>query len=343
MNRKYIYVILALTLLSCLVILIFFLGNISEPRATEDIQVERPPFLTYITGTGVVEPVSGNIMISSPLNRIVEKINVSVNDQVKKGEILFQLHDQDLKANLKIKQKRYEESLSNLQKLKALPREEDLIIALRTLNRAQAVFNQAITEYCMAMHCARSTKEKCIYLYKYQQAEADFLVAQAQFEKVRSGAWEPELKIAQDEVEQAKADIEAMEAEIAKASIKSPIDGTVLQINIRKGETLDPNKTALILGNIEELNLRVGIDQLIESRFHPDSPAVAFKQGDHTTDFPLKFLHVEPFMVPKKYLTNSLNERVDTQILEVLYRIEKDNSHLFVGEQMDVYIYVDKK
>ena len=97
-----------------------------------------------------MEPVSGNIIISSPFNRIVEKINVSVNDQVKKGSILFQLYNQDLRANLKIKQKKYEESLSNLYKLEALPREEDLTIAQETLNKAQALFNEAIVEYCMA-------------------------------------------------------------------------------------------------------------------------------------------------------------------------------------------------
>jgi len=339
MNRKYFYFILVFTLLSFLLIVSFFIENKPEQEATQDVQVESPPFLTYISGSGIVEPVSGNIFISSPFNRIVEKINVSVNDQVKNGGTLFQLYNQDLRANLKIRQKKYEESLSNLYKLEALPREEDLIIALEALNRAQAIFNQSIEEYCMTIRRAISKEEKCVSLYKYQQAEAEFLGAQAQYEKVKSGTWQPELKIAQDEVEQAKAEVEAMEAEIEQTYIKSPIDGTVLQIKIHEGETSDPSKTAIILGNMDEFNLRVSIDQFNEPRFHPDCPAVAFKQGDITTEFPLKFIHIEPIMVPKKYLTNELHERVDTQIFEILYRIEKNNSHLFIGEQMDVYIY----
>lgn len=343
MNRKYFYFILAFTLLCFLLILVFFIGNKPEQQATQDVQVESPPFLTYISGSGIVEPVSGNIIISSPFNRIVEKINVSVNDKVKKGAVLFQLYNQDLRATLKIKQIKYEDSLSNLYKQKALPREEDLTIAQETLNRAQAVFNESIVEYCMANRRPLSKEEKCMSLYKYQQAEAEFLVAQAQFEKIKSGAWQPELRIAQDKVEQAKADIEAMEADIEQTYIKSPIDGTVLQIKIHEGETSDPSKTAIILGNIDEFNLRVGIDQFNEPRFHSDCPAVAFKQGDITTEFPLEFIHIEPFMVPKKYLTNELHEKVDTQIFEILYRIKKTNSHLFIGEQMDVYIYVDKK
>ncbi len=343
MNRRYFYLILAFSLLSFLLILFFFIKGKPEQQSTPDVQVESPPFLTYISGSGIVEPASGNIIISSPFNRIVEKINVSVNDQVKNDDILFQLYNQDLRTNLKIKQKKYEESLLNLYKLESLPREEDLIIAQETLNKAQAVFNESVADYCMTKRRARSKEEKCIRFYKYQQAEADFLAAQAQFAKVKSGTWQPELKIAQGEVEQAKADIEAMEAEIDRTYIKSPIDGTVLQIKIHEGETSDQSKAAIILGNIDEFNLRVGIDQFNELRFRPDCLAVAFKQGDITTEFPLKFIHIEPVMIPKKYLTNELHEKVDTQIFEILYRIEKNNSHLFIGEQMDVYIYVDKK
>ena len=186
-------------------------------------------------------------------------------------------------------------------------------------------------------------EDKCISIYKYQQAEAEYLAAQAQFEKVKAGAWPPDIKIAQDEVEQAKADVEATEAELERTYVKSPIDGTVLQIKIHEGETSDPSKTAIILGNINEFNLRVGIDQFNESRFHPDCPAVAFKQGDLKSEFPLKFIHAEPFMVPKKYLTNEIHERVDTQIFEILYRIKSNDSHLFIGEQMDVYIYNGNK
>lgn len=343
MNRKHFYFILACTFLSLLLILIFFIGSKPEPQATQDVQVESPPFLTYISGSGVIEPASGNIIINSPFNRIIEKVDVSVNDKVKKGAVLFQLYNQDLKDNLKIKQKKYEESLSNLYKLQALPREVDLTIAQEALNKAQAAFNASVVEYCLAARQARSRAEKCLNLYKYQQAEAEFRAAQAQFEKVKSGTWEPELRIAQDAVAQAKVDVEAMEAEIERTYVKSPIDGTILQIKIHEGEISDQSKTAVILGNVDELNLRVSIDQFNEPRFHPGCPAVAFRQGEVTPEFPLKFIHIEPFMVPKKYLTNELHEKVDTQIFEILYRIEKNDSHLFIGEQMDVYIYVDKK
>lgn len=347
MHRKYFNIILALTVFCLLLILTFFSGSKQEKEPPTSVQVEDPHFLKYISGVGIIEPTSGNINISSPFNRLIEKINVSINAHVKKGDVLFQLDNQDLQSNLKIKQKEYEKALANFNKLEALPRQEDLMIAQETLNKAQAALNESKAQFEMVNDLphprAISKEEQDRRLYKYQQAEAELKEAQAQFEKVKSGAWHPELRIAHQEAEQVKADIAAIESEIQRTSIKSPIDGTVLQINIHTGENADPGKTAMVLGNIDQLNLRVAIDQMNVRMFHPDSPAVAFRQGDHTTEFPLEFLHVEPILVPKKYLTNEIHEKVDTQVFEILYRIVKNKSQLYIGEQMDVYINVEKK
>lgn len=346
MHRNYFYVVLGFTLFCLFLIVIFFIQKPNKEVAT-DLQVQHLPFLTYISGVGIVEPKSGNININPHFDRIVEKINVSINDRVKKGEVLFQLDNKDLLARLRIKQQEYEKILANLHKLEALPREEDLMIAKETLNKAQAAFNESKAQYDMIINLpnprAISKEEQDKRLYRYQQAEAEEKKAQAQFEKIKSGAWQPELKIAHHEVEQSKADVDAIESEIQRTYIKSPLNGTILKINIHEGETLDSNKIAIILGNIDELYLRVRIDQFNIARFHTNFPAIAFRQGNLSNGFPLKFIHVAPLMIPKKYLTNDVNEKVDTQVFEILYSIAKADAHLIIGEQMDVYIDVEKK
>lgn len=346
MHRKYFYVILLLTLFFFFLILIFFLGHQPTQKATKEIQVERPPFPTYISGLGIVEPQSGNITLTSPFSRRVEKIAVSVNERVKKGDVLFQLDPQDFQADVNIKQKEYEKALATLQQLEALPRAEDLLIAQEALHSAQAALDAAKAQYDRTLHLpspnAISKEEQERRRSTYKQAEAALGEAKAHFEKVKAGAWPPELKIAQQQVEQAKAALEASQLELEKTHVKSPIDGTVLQLKIHEGETADPLKIALILGNVEELSLRVSIDQYNVAKFHPDAQAVAFRQGDPKTAFPLTFLHLERVMIQKKYLTNELHEKVDTQIFEILYHIEKNDSPLFIGEQMDVYIDAEK-
>jgi len=43
-------------------------------------------------------------------------------------------------------------------------------------------------------------------------------------------------------------------------------------------------------------------------------------------------------VIPKKSLTGDSTERVDTRVLQVIYRVKDQNASLYVGQQMDVYI-----
>lgn len=348
MHRKYFYIVLGLTALCLLLILFFFIfRQLPTTKQPNSIPTVKAPFPTYITGVGIVEPQSGNINIGIPFNRIVKKVNVAVNDQVKKGDVLAELDNEDLMANLRVKQMEYKQAIANQQKLQELPRKEDLNIAQEALKKATLALNAAKTQNEMVANLpnpqAISKDERDRRLYKYQQAQSELREAQAQYDKVQAGSWRPDLKIAMLQTKQAKAALEAMQAEIEKTYIKSPIDGTILQIKIHAGETppSDPFQSAITIGNTNELNLRVSFDQYNVANLPPNAAAVAYRQGDHTKEFPLTLIHVEPVMISKKYLTNAVNEKVDTQVFEILYRIGKTDSSLFIGEHMDVYL--DKK
>jgi hypothetical protein len=46
----------------------------------------------------------------------------------------------------------------------------------------------------------------------------------------------------------------------------------------------------------------------------------------------------EPYVVPKKSLTGDSTERVDTRVLQVIYRFKDRKAPFRVGQQMDVFI-----
>jgi hypothetical protein len=54
--------------------------------------------------------------------------------------------------------------------------------------------------------------------------------------------------------------------------------------------------------------------------------------------YQLEFVRFEPYVVPKVSLTGSSTERVDTRVLEVIYRFKDPTTNVFDGQQMDVYI-----
>jgi hypothetical protein len=47
--------------------------------------------------------------------------------------------------------------------------------------------------------------------------------------------------------------------------------------------------------------------------------------------------------MPKKSLTGDNTERVDTRVLQVIYRVDRDNPGLFVGMQVDVFLSAEEK
>lgn len=66
--------------------------------------------------------------------------------------------------------------------------------------------------------------------------------------------------------------------------------------------------------------------------------ARATLKGQPKEWFPLKFVRVEPYVIPKKSLTGDNTERVDVRVLQVIYQIDTQGKRLFVGQQLDVFI-----
>jgi HlyD family secretion protein len=123
--------------------------------------------------------------------------------------------------------------------------------------------------------------------------------------------------------------------------MQAPVDGEVLQVNIRVGQYAQTSvlPTPLILfGNIDRLHLRVDIDENDAWRFRAQAAAIAVVRGNPTLRTPLTYDWTEPYVVPKRSLTGSTTERVDTRVMQVVYSFERTKIPVFVGQQMDVFI-----
>lgn len=349
MNRNYFFWIVVAALF-CLFLIFFSLWRDIESPIVKQPLIPSPkaPFKTYIAGTGIVESASENILITSPSNRLIEKVFVQVDDPVKKGDILFQLDNSDLLAKLNEQKIALAMAQARLNKLRSLPRSEDLVAAMATANQSKAELELAKSQYEMTTKLpdprAISLEERNRRLYNYQQAEARWQQTDADFKKIQAGAWKPDIEIAMLEVDQAKAALDLIQTEIEKTKIKSPINGTVLQVKIHEGEysSMDPtNNAAMIIGNTDEMFVRASINQLDIPFFRPNAPAVAYLQGDARLKFPLKFVRIEPYLVYKQNFSNLITEKIDTRVLQILYKIEKNSKQVLVGQQMDVFIEAD--
>jgi multidrug resistance efflux pump len=174
----------------------------------------------------------------------------------------------------------------------------------------------------------------------YKAAQAKLDKANADLAMQLKGAWEYDIEVAKAAVEQAQAQVDAVNIELDRLVVQARADGRVLQVNVRAGEFVaaPANQALVVVGDVDRLHVRVDISEYDIPRFRTDTAAKAMLKGQPGITFPLTFVKVEPYVIPKKSLTGSNSERVDTRVLQVIYALEPQNHPVYVGQQVDVFI-----
>ena len=150
-----------------------------------------------------------------------------------------------------------------------------------------------------------------------------------------------DVAVAAAQREAAAAAVEQTQALLDRLTVRAPIDGTILQVNNRAGEYVVPGSATppLVLGNIDEIQVRADVDEQIAPRVRAGRDAIGFLKGETKNPIPMTFVRIEPFVIPKVSLTGSSEERVDTRVLQVIFRFANPGRDpIYVGQQMDIYI-----
>ncbi|MFO1020190.1 MAG: hypothetical protein U0903_05780 [Planctomycetales bacterium] len=94
----------------------------------------------------------------------------------------------------------------------------------------------------------------------------------------------------------------------------------------------------VVLGREGPVQLRVQVDEQDAGRVAPGAIAEAYTRDRLRRKIELKFMRIEPNLVPKTNLTSSTMERVDTRVLIVVYEIPEKPDRVYFGQQLDVFI-----
>lgn len=313
------------------------------------IEPSRSPYGKFVAGSGIVEPQTENISVGAPVSGVVTEVCVGVGTKVRAGDPLFRLDDRALKAELNLRTANLAAAEAQLTKTIAQPRPEELPASEAQVKQAEA----NLTELEDIWKRGKSLFEKKVVTQEdlvtkegaYHIAAAQLAKAKADYALIKAGAWEPDKLIARTAVEQMRAQAEQTRTELDRLVIRALVDGEVLQVNVRPGEFVGVTQATayMVIGNIEKLHVRADIDEHDIPRFLAGAPAHAMLRGNPQDHFPLTFVRVEPFVVPKKSLTGDNTERVDTRVLQVIYSVRSPKYKLYVGQQVDVFIDADTK
>jgi len=324
--------------------------SLSEP--SPPVEPARTAFSHTVGGAGIVEAWTENISVGTPLPGVVLEVYVpveKVGQTVKKGDPLFLVDNRQLKATLAYNEANLRAARSQLAKLDAQPRPEELPPSEAKVKVAEANLNLQLdlSERARRLRPSGAMAEEDVVQRRLTVGVAEKQLAQTKAEDalLKAGAWKFDKDIAAANVILAEAQVQQTKTELDRVLVRAPREGVILQVNVREGEYVGtpPGQALMLLGAInDKVHVRVDLDEHDIPRFVKGAPAQASPRGNPRIVYPLRYERVEPYVVPKKSLTGDNTERVDTRVLQVIYSLVATDKPVYVGQQMDVFIDAGK-
>lgn len=215
-----------------------------------------------VTALGNLQPLN-YVDVGAQVSGQIQAIHVNIGDRVKKGDLLVEIDP-------KVQQARVDESRSQLVSAQAqlLQRQADL-----KLKQAAAAREERL-------HAAGADSQA-----EYEAAMAALATAQAA------------VKAQQAQIEQAQSTLNADTTTLSYATIRAPMDGTVVSVAVKPGQTINAAQQSPTILRIADLSTMTAWTQVSEAdipRLKVGMPAYLTTLGDAATRHPGKLRQILP-------------------------------------------------
>jgi len=266
------------------------------------ITVERGTIARSVVATGKIEPIT-KVEIKSKANGIIQKLNADIDLAVNEGDVLVELDREQLaaalrgaEANLLAARASLEAAEAQLQKNRVEAEGPEAEFARRAYERAQSLFSQHLIAQS-ALDDAHSLVD--VADNRKRAAQSQLVVSQAKVAEARA------------QVAQAKAAAERAAEDVANATIRAPIRGTVLSRDVEIGSpvssilNLGANATLVMtLGDITQVFVRGKVDEADIGRVRLGQPARIRVETFKDKTFNGRVTQISPMGVEKDNVTN---------------------------------------
>ena len=264
--------------------------------------VERGTMVRSVVATGKVEPIT-KIEIKSKANGIIQALHVNVDSLVTEGTVLVELDKDQLlaqvrgaEANLLAARAALEGAEAQLKKNTVEAEGPDVAFASRAYDRARSLFEQHLIAQS-ALDDAHSAVD--VAQNRQRAAQSQLAVSQARVSEARA------------QVAQAKAAADRAAEDLANATIRAPIRGTVLTRDVEVGSpvssilNLGANATLVMtLGDIDSVFVRGKVDEADIGRVRLGQTARIRVETFRDKVFSGRVTQISPMGVEKDNVTN---------------------------------------
>jgi HlyD family secretion protein len=213
----------------------FFLSGKEKSAATKykTEPVRRGDMTVIVTANGTLKPTN-SVDVGSELSGTVKSVEADYNSHVKIGQILVRLDTTKIEA---------------------------------TITQSRASLESAQAKVLQAAATVAETKAKLAQLRRARELSQGKLSSQLEVDAAEAafGRAQADAASAAAAVSQARAVLEVNQTDLAKAVIRSPINGIVLTRSIEPGQTVAASFTAPVLFTLAEdltrMDLHVNVDE----------------------------------------------------------------------------------
>jgi macrolide-specific efflux system membrane fusion protein len=224
--------------------------------------VQQGDIEDLVTATGSLQP-SDYVDVGAQVSGQLEKIYAEVGSVVKKGDLLAEIDSTVYRATVDARRA----ALKNLQATQQA-RESDLKLAEQQLQRQQNLARDS------------ATSEDSL-----QQAQASVRSAQAQLAAVKA------------QIEQAESTLRVDETSLKYAQILAPMDGVVVSISLKQGQTINASQsspTLLRIADLSTMTVQTQVSEADVTRLRPGMPVYFTTLGSRNRRYQGELRKVEP-------------------------------------------------
>jgi multidrug resistance efflux pump len=298
---------------------LFSCGSDKEAKSDLEQASNEPVEVNRVMGIAEIEPLNRITQLSSEVSGRIKSIEIVIGERVQENSIVLTLDSDNERAiidqgNARINtQTKVVESLNtSLEVLK-----NQLAKAKRDYARNESLYNgKAITKEAL------------------ENSQFEISNLEKQIEAQRSNITEQESRIPE-----IKADVSISRINLSKKTVRAPVSGTLLSLDVSKGEYLSLNQLIGEFAPDGPIMALTEIDELFADKVELGQRAVIKSQGSDEILARGKVVLMSPYLRKKSLFSENSSNLEDRRVREV--RVELDSSsNVLIGSRVECWIEV---
>ncbi len=264
-------------------------------------KVTRGDVTRSVVATGQIQPIT-KVEVKSKASGIVEKLYADINNQVKKGQQLAQLDQQEIVAQVDAQKAQLASAEANVSAFEANIAQDKVNAAAPDLPMYKATLDRNL----------EMKKSGIVSQQALDDTNKEYLAALTRRDSATAqvGVDTAKLKQAHAQVLQSQASLKQLEEQLSYTTIVAPMDGVVLSRNVEIGDAVSSilvlGSTATLVmteGDINQVYVQGKVDEADIAHVYMDQPARIKVESFRDRTFNGKVTKIAPLGVQKDNVT----------------------------------------